>query len=379
MSAQLAYDEGRFLDWLDQAPERAPLWDWIEKINRSSFICSTGRHYAPLHVARQALSQFAMIRINDLDWVHVIQVDVDQPNSVEQINHICAEAGIVQPDWITENPDNGHAHVCWKLADPVWIGDPNTKPARYVDAVHRGLTRLLRGDPNYSLKCFTKNPLSPAWITHVYSDRSYRLADFNMVPLLDVIGRRSKTPQVGGDIQMNDKAKAYSQLGRNCNIFTLTRLWAYKQYQRMIAMSPGEWDLEVQRQAENINKAENSNNELPLSEVKTIARSVARWCWHNYKPGSVSDCHRGRMGLSMDLPRRQRQIMAGPWTGQQQKQQSQELILQADREHPLWTNRQIATHVGRSLRTVVTYRPKRLDIIRRAPRLGASTSAAPLG
>ena len=86
----------------------------------------------------------------------------------------------------------------------------------------------------------------------------------------------------------NDKRRRLPEvgLGRNCTLFDRSRAWAYT------ARRKGEWQDYSQWAAAVLNKVMTYNatfsQPLPVSEVKAIAKSIAKWVWANITPESFA-------------------------------------------------------------------------------------------
>lgn len=204
--------------------------------------------------------------------------DVDRPGAALD----WSERGAPPPSITAMNPLNGHAHLIYGLEIAVRTApDAKSAPLRYAAAVDCALQRVLDADPGYSgLIC--KNPLNPHWKIAVWEPRLYTLADLDS--WLDLTPAQDKR-----------KRLADYGLGRNCNIFEQTRLWAYR------AIRQG-WPQFDQWQAACLDRALMYNAQLaaPLDhqEVKHLARSVAKWTHQHLDPAAFSawQAAQGRKG-----------------------------------------------------------------------------------
>lgn len=176
-----------------------------------------------------------------------------------------SDADLPQPNWITKNKKNGHAHVGYTLAAPVCITHrAKQNIINYMAKIEQAYSLALGADRGYS-GLITKNPCHGAWETHVSNAQPYELgylADF--VELTE----------------LKTDLKEVSGLGRNCMMFDTVRFWAYKAIRAHLCSGYDRWHSEVLEQAINVNGT--FIEPLPYSEVKATAKSVARWVWRNH-------------------------------------------------------------------------------------------------
>ena len=182
------------------------------------------------------------------------------------------DRGAPPPSITVKNPENGHAHLIYALEIPVRTAlDAKSHPLRYAAAIDSALQRLLESDPQYSgLIC--KNPLNPHWIVQAWETTPYTLNELDSwLDLEPAQDRRKRLPDYG--------------LGRNCNLFEQTRLWAYKAIRQGWPDFP-QWRLAVEQRA----VMYNAGYESPLSiqEVRHIARSVAKWTYRKLSAAAFS-------------------------------------------------------------------------------------------
>lgn len=176
-----------------------------------------------------------------------------------------SDANLPQPNWISRNPENYHAHVGYMLQTPVCITEhARQKIIRYLAKIQAAYTKALGADRGFS-GLITKNPLSTEWENHIFHVQPYELgylADF--VELAEI---KKSDLEVSG-------------LGRNCTMFDFVRFWAYEAIREFSEGGYDSWYTEVLKVAINTN----SGFTVPLaySEVKATATSIARWVWRNH-------------------------------------------------------------------------------------------------
>lgn len=168
------------------------------------------------------------------------------------------------PNILVLNENNGHAHLFYGLIQPVHEYEgASYKALRYLAAVDVGLTDKLRADPNYT-KLVSKNALHKSWGCYVFRKDLYTLDELAEWVNL-VRDQRRRLPAVG--------------LGRNCTLFHDLKMFAYRE--RRNPQQYLSYDLfyhTIQTRGLAINAAFPSP--LPHSEVRSTARSVAKWSWN---------------------------------------------------------------------------------------------------
>jgi hypothetical protein len=184
------------------------------------------------------------------------------------------------PTLTVSNPKNGHAHLFYGLNTPVGMSDAaRDAPIRYAAAVQAAFLAKLCADPGYAGH-IAKNPFhnawSALWVQHLYD--LGELAEYVELP------KRHVQREVLG-------------LGRNCTLFDELRAWAYqgvREYKRNGATAD-QWHRAVLGQAEKLNAFPVP---LSFSEVKAVAKSIAKWTWRNFSDAAFSAIQsaRGKRG-----------------------------------------------------------------------------------
>ena len=182
------------------------------------------------------------------------------------------DSNLPAPYWTTQNPENGHAHICYKLEIPLHTSEfSSIKAIKYAQAVYYAYALKLGADLSYS-QLITKNPLHPQHRTTHWTKQAYSLdylADF-----VDLPKKLPKKLEVVG-------------LGRNVTMFEKGRRWAYTAIRDyMHHHSSSVWEQAVRAQIEAINST--FEPPLPHSEVKATAKSIARWVWQRFSYGEFS-------------------------------------------------------------------------------------------
>ena len=272
------------------------------------------------------------IEANSPHSTNLLVVDIDAPDAL--MRAVWDRDGW-RPNWVAENPLNGHGHAIWALKTGVARTEyARRKPLAYGAAVLEGLRRSVDGDPGYA-GLMMKNPVHEDWDVKQFADEPYALDD--LFGHLDDLG--FMPPQ-----DWRKRAKRdVSGLGRNCQLFELLRNEAYPAINRYWGDADG-YAKHVETLAIQIN-ADSFATPLPYSEVKACANSVSRWVttkstmWQAGKEAS-------------DERFKARQSYRGTRSAIKRSQAKDELIKAARDAYRAsggaMTNKQIAEAVGRT-------------------------------
>lgn len=180
------------------------------------------------------------------------------------------------PNAVIENPQNGHAHAVWALAEPVTRTEyARRKPLAYAAAVTEGLRRSTDGDKAYS-GLITKNPTHPAWDGHWLTDHLYSLAELDFW--------LSETGYMPPKSWQRTKRNKPVGLSRNCTIFETVRTWAYptatairwsSNSEHATTKNSKELFTALLARTSELNAA--FSEPLPVTETHSIAKSVHKW------------------------------------------------------------------------------------------------------
>ena len=203
------------------------------------------------------------------------------------------DADLPEPFWSSQNPVNGHAHLCFGLDAPVLLGrHDRQKPMRYLAAVESAMRVRLDADPGYS-GLITKNPRHPHWRT--FWNRSGGLYELGeLVEWLDLpkfINKRDQPERVG--------------IGRNVATFDHVRYIAYRCVRGWKSQGGRGVFVRYLNHLHDL-ALQYTHNEHPSplerNECHHIAKSIARWTWTHFdveasdRRFSALQSWRGRMG-----------------------------------------------------------------------------------
>ncbi len=223
-----------------------------------------------LRIAGKSIAMRAdYIQFNPHYCVYWLVIDVDA-NAWELLsNH-----HIPSPNFACLNQGNGdilgRGHFYYLLETPVKKNNgASFKALRYLAAVERALTNRLDGDPNY-VGLIGKNPLCARWFTHQFKMQPYTLGE--LADWFDPSELLEKPP----------KRENETGLGRNCDLFDTLRKWSYKAIRQLNDAGYDRWYLAVLERARALN---NYTPALGDNEVKSTAKSVARWTFEHIGKG----------------------------------------------------------------------------------------------
>lgn len=256
MSVQLALDE------LFE-PSRFP---------RAAY-CSDGKGYPTrLRHFSQALRK-PQIQINPPTLTYWLVFDIDR----EQGGLAWDFAGLPYPTWSAVNPENGHAHIVYGLEVPVCTSEAaRLAPLRYLAAVYSAMAERIGADKSYA-GLLTHNPTHKQWRTYWGRREPYSLGELADCLDLSPYNDHFKTSNTSALDAANQDIFAY---GRNCTLFDQLRAWAYVAVREHRGNKVSIWNAAVAVQAESLNIFATP---LQPNEVKSIAKSVAKWVWKHDK------------------------------------------------------------------------------------------------
>lgn len=263
--------------------------------------------------SKQAALRMPYLQPNHPHLAHWLVIDLDR-----SVFEPWQTADLAEPNIVSFNPENGHCHLFYAIDGVCTSPSGRPAPIQYLAAIQRAMTFALGGDPSYT-GFLCKNPFHPRWHSFERHTGVYPLC--KLEGLLDLSYRNWSRKQALAD--------DHFALGRNCALFHRLRYWSYQQV----------WDyrqsgcFEAWLQA-SLNQAQSLNDfaqPLGYGEVKSTARSVAKWTWQNYF--GKGQKRSGIMGKELaerkieDLALKQ--SLSAQRTNQLQRQQTEEKIIDA--------------------------------------------------
>lgn len=224
---------------------------------------------------RRALNSVYIEHNND-SFINSIVFDIDSDTAAIAWQ----DADIPKPNFITQNPANGHAHLFYALSSPVCITEnARRKPQKLLKGVIEGLTERLGADPCYTGK-ITKNPLNPRWRTFWNEQPRFELN--YLCEFIDTNKRVKK-----------EVRKSIVAEGRNTALFDTLRFYAYSiifKYQKNDDFCGFMSALE--EEAENIN--DSFEDQLGFKEINHTIRSISSWVWGTFDSDTFSEIQSNR-------------------------------------------------------------------------------------
>lgn len=227
---------------------------------------------------REIALGFRYIQFNPPERINWLTSDLDFENAA----NAWKAADVARPNFIMENPENGHAHLAWRLAAPVtYFAKSHNEPLAYLADIQRGLTRRLGADRAYA-GVLTKNPTHLAWRVFRH-EGAYSLGE-----LAKPLERR--------EMQQWAPSERIFGLGRNVSLFNDLRAFAYREVLRFKqAGDQAVFRKRLQEVANGLNLNPEFYAPLPVSEVRSIAKSVAKWTWKHFTLEAFSKIQRARI------------------------------------------------------------------------------------
>lgn len=226
-------------------------------------------------------AEFKHVQFNGPHSFRWITLDVDDPESY----YADRDANLPPANLVMTNPANGHGHLVYLLRNAVARhSNARIAPLHHYAAVERGLVRRTNADRHYR-GLLAKNPLHPAWRVYWRRGGPYSLGEIR-----DYLFDHDVRPHLAPD-------EAFGA-GRNCIVFDHLRVASYRSVLefKMGLRSYEDWFVWCLEQARKIN----SQFPRPLgpSEIRSIARSIARWTWRKFSPEEFAmlQASRGKRG-----------------------------------------------------------------------------------
>lgn len=214
----------------------------------------------------EALKQ-RYIQANGPTHLYTMPFDVDRASA----SYDWDDRHAPPPNIVVTNRANGHAHLLYILAVPVRKApDAQLKPLRFAAAVEYGIREKLDADYGYA-GLIIKNPMHNDWQVQCFQEDAYSLGWLSDYINLRRLDYRKRPADYG--------------LGRNVTVFNSLRHWAYKARFSWPWQEYEQWRLACFERAVSYNSF---LAPLPITELRAITKSVAKWVWTKYD-GRMSD------------------------------------------------------------------------------------------
>jgi hypothetical protein len=243
------------------------LADYLVEHSPNKPYCTNDLQHGLRVRGRAVALKMRYFQLNHPSFCHALVFDVDRAGAA----YAAQDAGLPDPSVVIITPHNRHAHLWYLLDAPVATGDAaRQKPLDYLAAIERTMGRHIGADMSYS-SLITKNPLrTDDWLSLYSLDAPLRL--YTMQQLHEDIGlldpKRTKPDEAYG-------------FGRNSMLFDKLRKWGYVAIRRhrggLRRDSFALWQAECLDKVQSINSE--FLNPLSLSEIRSVAKSTAKFCW----------------------------------------------------------------------------------------------------
>lgn len=283
-------------EYLDQT---APISTVLQRLRQNMFVtpyCSDGKdqngQHGPMYQCPKSVAMTKVnVQINGPRRITYLSHDLDRPTAAYDWMD---RPGAPVPNLIISNPTNGHAHLIYELADPIWLpkqGQRESTATRYMKTVRNALGRLLGADNGYS-HVMVHNPFHALWDVRIAREQPYTL---------DELAAHLDLDQDYTAIEECEDAD-----GRRNNLFQSGRYWAYRNLHRFNSQESLHQAL-----TEELHQLNDSFAKGPetLATVRSTAKSISRYVWTRWECGLLNGKRRGIMSLdpSESLQVRQQQ------------------------------------------------------------------------
>lgn len=227
----------------------------------------------PLHVAQR----YPYIQIN-APWLTVAMTfDIDRAGGAGA----WVAADLPEPLASATNRANEHAHIIYALAAPVITGmNARQKPLTLLSAIQGAMTERLNADPGYS-GLIAKNPLSRKW-RNLWSTQPAR---YELKFLREFIGDK----EIERHLPRAKNRAHLTGAGRNVEVFTSTRWWAYRAIKDYLEARIDEWHDAVMHRVLTTNA--DYPNPMSENECRHIGKHISKWTWQKIAMNNTAESY----------------------------------------------------------------------------------------
>lgn len=238
--------------------------------------CSDTKNFCKVSTKSHAVKH-AYIQPNFPQLIKWLIIDIDSPLKHtakkpyydENLIFRFSDRHLPTPTFIARNRENGHVQYFIKLAKPVpMFSGSHEHPMRFLTNIQYALNVLYGGDMSFG-GSLAKNPLdTTTWDIFITGAGSYTLNE--LAEFIDFSDPANKPPKKARN---DEKISPFAGLGRNCDTFDYLRFLAYPIAYKMTQSALYKHLLKLGLEF-------NSRFKQPmlLSEVRAIARSIAKFC-----------------------------------------------------------------------------------------------------
>ena len=233
-------------------------------------------------------------------WLDIDNIATGTNQSCDSIEERIENENIPTPTLIIKNKDNNKGHVAWRLKRPVCMtANGHAAPQNYIKAIQKAFSIRLGADLNFT-GTHVKNPLSDFYRVTTNN------VDYALDDLMSVMDHQA-TFYATSKKELNKQKEQEDQVGegesRNCDLFNLTRRWAYSKVQLFDSFDA--WYESCHTYVTHNNRF---IEKLPLREERSIAMSIAKWTWKNRHVIKTKSYNRSKLDKK-ELKRRQREAV----------------------------------------------------------------------
>lgn len=199
---------------------------------------------------------YKYIQFNNVNSLGTMVVDIDRDVYYDDIEP--------KPNLVVMNKDNSRCHSMYIIKPAVHLNEfSSRKPIAFAQNILAGLTARLKGDENFA-HLVSKNPLNDSY--RVFTPR---IEPYDLTELAEWV------PSKG----LNQAPREGVGNGRNSQVFDWCREWAYIAIRGCMDLGADNFYNQVLARCLELN----TRVYLPMTirEVKTIAKSIAKWVWNN--------------------------------------------------------------------------------------------------
>lgn len=230
---------------------------------------------------REKALERTFIEVNTSGKANLLVFDLDQEDALMEAHYMVGNKVIPPFQWVTENPETGHAHVGYVLADGVSTSAASRRaPQDYMRDVRAALTARMGADRAYS-NFTTRNPLKD-----LRNTRFMRKAPYTLGELRDFLGDLNSV-----SVTRYSEGMATDHSSRHQTLFDAVRAYAHRTWFRYTGGDQKNRENHhklVEEYAVQMNATQFAVP-LPDAEVRSVVRSIIGWCWQNFSAEQFSE------------------------------------------------------------------------------------------